>query len=117
MKKSLQANILANIPNALPEEVFETLLQANDLKIERIISKGQCSEDGFWYDQAQAEWVLLLKGAAELEFEDGKVQLSAGDYLNIAAHQKHRVSWTTPDEETLWLAIFYNDSINEFNDL
>jgi cupin 2 domain-containing protein len=100
-------NFLTNIPNSPPEEIFEAIIQTENIKIERIISKGQKSEEGFWYDQDQAEFVLLLKGKARIQFETQTVELAAGDYLNIAAHQKHRVDWTTPDEETLWLAVFY----------
>lgn len=107
MSSSLRNNLLANLPGELPEEIFETVLQTQQIKIERIISKGQKSEEGFWYDQDQAEWVLVLKGQAQLEFEEEIIKLTAGDYLNIEAHQKHRVKWTTPDEETIWLAVFY----------
>ncbi len=107
MSSSLRNNLLANLPGELPEEIFETVLQTQQIKIERIISKGQKSAEGFWYAQAQAEWILVLKGQAQLEFEEGIIELTAGDYLNIEAHQKHRVKWTTPDEETIWLAVFY----------
>lgn len=103
----MKNNFFDNIPSSLPEEIFEAIIQTKNIKIERIISKGQKSEDGFWYDQDQAEFVLLLKGKARIQFEEQTVELAAGDYLNIAAHQKHRVDWTTPDEETLWLAVFY----------
>jgi len=88
--------------------VFETLLDKEHVKIERIISKGQTSPESGWYDQAQHEWVLLLEGAATITFEDGKeTNLSKGDHLNIPAHVKHKVSWTDPDVETIWLAVFY----------
>jgi len=107
MTHSINKNIYAHLANAFPEEIFETLVQTENIKIERIISKGQSSEDDFWYDQDQSEWVLLLKGQARLEFEDEMIDLKAGDYINIDAHKKHRVEWTTPDEETVWLAIFY----------
>jgi cupin 2 domain-containing protein len=100
-------NLLGNIASHIPEELFETIVQTPGVRIERIVSKGQRSPDQFWYDQDQAEWVLVVKGHARLAFEDGLVELRAGEYLNIAAHQKHRVDWTTPDEETVWLAVFY----------
>ena len=102
-----QHNLLGNISSRIPEELFETIVQTPDVRIERIVSKGQRSPEQFWYDQDQAEWVLVVKGHARLAFEDGPVELRAGDYLNIAPHQKHRVDWTTPDEETVWLAVFY----------
>ena len=106
-KVPLRRNILGNIAGHIPEEIFETIVQTPGVRIERIISKGQRSPDQFWYDQDQAEWVLVVKGHARLAFEEGMVELRAGDYLNIAAHRKHRVDWTTPDEETVWLAVFY----------
>lgn len=102
-------NIFTNIPQTLPEEVFQTLFTATHVRIERIISKGHCSEPEFWYDQGQHEWILLLKGRAQLQFPDQTWDLQAGDYLNIPAHQKHRVAWTTPAEETIWLAVFYSN--------
>ncbi len=100
-------NIFGNLPDEITEEIFQTLVLTQQIRIERILSKGHKSEDGFWYDQDQDEWVLVLKGKARIEFEDKSVELGAGDCINIAARQKHRVAWTTPDEETIWLAIFY----------
>jgi cupin 2 domain-containing protein len=100
-------NIFSSIPQNLSIEVFQTLLSSDAIGIERIISKGHQSERDFWYDQDQNEWILLLKGAARLEFTDKVLNLNPGDYVNIPAHEKHRVDWTTPDEETIWLAIFY----------
>ena len=101
-------NIFENIPDDLTEEVFESLASSNSVKIERIISKGHSSPDTGWYDQTQHEWVIVLKGEAEITFYDNtKVILKVGDYVNIAAHQKHRVSWTAPDIETVWLAVHY----------
>jgi cupin 2 domain-containing protein len=102
-----QENLLANIPQTISEEVFQTILLSEHLKIERIISKGQKSEKDFWYDQDQHEWIVIIKGAARLQFQDKTLVLKPGDYINIPAHEKHRVDWTTPDEETVWLAIFY----------
>jgi cupin 2 domain-containing protein len=100
-------NLYQQIPADLPQEITESLLETENLKVERILSNGQCSAPGFWYDQEQNEWVLLVKGAAKLQFESDSVHLQPGDYLNIPAHVKHRVEWTTADEETIWLAIFY----------
>jgi len=70
-------------------------------------SKGQRSEEDFWYDQDQSEWVLVVKGSARLQFEDEFIELKMGDYINIEPHKKHRVDWTNPEEETVWLAVFY----------
>jgi len=102
-------NILKNIPKDLAEEVFETIFLKDGLKIERIISKGHTTPTEQWYDQDSNEWVILLEGEAILSFEDSEdVKLSTGDYINIPAHKKHRVSWTTPNKETIWLAIHYD---------
>src|SRR5260370_38091631 len=100
-------NLLTDLLANLPDELFTTLLEAANVCIERIVSHGQISPDGFWYDQDQHEWIVLLKGAARLEFEDGIIELKPGDTMNIPAHTKHRVEWTTPDEPTIWLAIHY----------
>jgi cupin 2 domain-containing protein len=100
-------NVLRDLPASLPTEICETLLQAANLRIERIVSHGHASPTGFWYDQEQGEWVLLLAGAARLQFVGREIELRPGDYVNIPAHERHRVVWTTPDEPTVWLAIFY----------
>jgi len=104
----MTANLFAEIPSNLPDELFTTLLQAANVRIERIISHGHASAPDFWYDQPQHEWVIVLKGAARLQFEDGMVEMKVGDFINIPAFKKHRVEWTTPDEPTIWLAVFYN---------
>ncbi len=102
-------NLFSNIPSDLPDEVVETLLKTNTLRIERIASHGHASAKDFWYDQHQHEWVLLLQGEAKLQFEDDTDLLSMkpGDFANIPAHRRHRVEWTTPAEPTIWLAILY----------
>lgn len=101
-------NILDALPEDLSLEVFEDIFQASAIRIERIISKGHRSPEFGWYDQDENEWVMLIKGKAILEFEDGsKYDLSKGDYLNIPAHVKHKVIWTDPDQMTIWLAVFY----------
>ena len=100
-------NLFADLPANLPEELFTTLLQAPGVRLERIVSHGHQSPDDFWYDQPESEWVVVLKGEAKIEFEDGIIQLGPGDHLNIPAHRKHRVAWTTPDEPTIWLAVHY----------
>ena len=101
-------NIFDDIPEDLHSEVFESLVDSDNVRIERIISKGHTSPDSGWYDQDNDEWVVVLKGAAVLSFADeSRVKLKAGDHTNISAHAKHRVSWTDPDTETIWLAIHY----------
>jgi cupin 2 domain-containing protein len=105
----MTTNLFNNLPADLPEELFTTLLRAPGINIERIVSHGHCSPDGFWYDQDQAEWVLVLKGAARLQFEGRLLEMRPGDFVNIPAHQKHRVAWTAPDEPTIWLAVHYGE--------
>jgi len=102
------ANIFASIPENLEQEVLEQIVHAGQVRIERIISRGQTSPESGWYDQDQGEWIILLKGGAVITFEDGsEVKLSAGDYTNLPAHTRHRVSWTDPGTETIWLAVHY----------
>jgi cupin 2 domain-containing protein len=101
------SNLFADLPRQMPDELFTTLLEAASVRIERIISDGHASPEGFWYDQDQHEWVVVLTGAARLRFEDDTVELKPDDFVNIPAHRKHRVEWTTPDEPTVWLAVFY----------
>jgi cupin 2 domain-containing protein len=102
-------NVFAAIPAKLPEELFQTLLSAPSLRIERIVSLGHASPRGFWYDQATHEWVLLLSGAARLRLEEqGTLELRPGDCVNIPARQRHRVEWTDPTGPTVWLAIHYS---------
>ena len=102
-------NLFENLPLLASDEIFETLLAAKNLKIERIISQGQASPDGSWYDQEQHEWVLLIQGAARIQFENKTVALTPGDFLSIPAHSRHRVEWTDPAQQTIWLAIHYFD--------
>jgi len=101
-------NLFASIPKNLEHEFTELLAQNEKVRIERIVSKGQASPATGWYDQVENEWVIVLQGAAILAFENGEdVRLECGDYLNIPAHTRHRVKWTQPDSETVWLAIHY----------
>jgi len=91
-------------------EQFSDLLKRPGLRIERIVSTGQCSPAGFWYDQPEGEWVLLIQGEARLRFADEAEArpLKTGDYIDIAPHRRHRVDWTTPEQPTIWLAIHYS---------
>jgi cupin 2 domain-containing protein len=102
-------NLLRDLPDARSGEVVDTLLTEGSTRIERIVSLGQASPPGFWYDQPQAEWVLVLQGAASVRFADEATPrlLAAGDHLYIAAHHRHRVEWTDPASPTVWLAVFY----------
>jgi cupin 2 domain-containing protein len=101
-------NLFDFIPDELPEEFFETLAQTEAVHIERIVSSGHATPEGQWYDQDRDEFVLLVQGAARLSFDDGsEVAMRPGDWLEIPAHQKHRVAWTDPDRQTVWLAVHY----------
>lgn len=103
-----KSNVFEKIPKPLNEELFEPLLSKEGMKIERIVSFGHTTSEFEWYEQKTDEWVILLKGKAVLSFENEEdLTLEAGDYLNIPAMKKHRVSWTTPDEESVWLAVHY----------
>ena len=102
-------NLLASLPRRLDAEQIVTLVANENLRIERIVSTGQASPPGFWYDQPWAEWVLVLAGAAGLVFE-GEAEprvLRPGDYLLIPAHRRHRVAWTDTEQPTVWLAVHY----------
>ncbi len=104
----LPNNLLASLPDAVAGEVVTALVTRGGMRIERIVSQGQASPEGFWYDQAEHEFVQLVQGYAELEFEDGRaVTLRPGDWLEIEAHVRHRVRSTAPDEPTVWLVAFY----------
>ena len=102
-------NLFADLPKSLPEELTEVLTGNQHVRIERIVSHGHKSSEGFWCDQHEHEWVVVLKGEAKLLFENDNepLHLKPGDHILIPAHQKHRVEWTTPDEPTVWLAVFY----------
>jgi cupin 2 domain-containing protein len=104
-----QNNLFSQIPDSMDDETYETLLRTGQTKLERIISAGQSTPPGEWYDQEMNEWVILLKGGAGLLFE-GETQvfvMSPGDYVSIPAHRRHRVEWTDPEEKTIWLALHY----------
>jgi cupin 2 domain-containing protein len=94
-----------------PDERFDTLVEGKGVRIERIVSTGQASPPDFWYDSPHEEWVVLLSGAAALEFEGDSEPhaMQPGDYVRISAHCRHRVAWTHVSEVTFWLAIHYED--------
>jgi Cupin domain. len=105
-------NFFADLPDARAAERIEALPVSSDtVRIERIVSRGQATPEGQWYDQSEHEWVLLLRGSAGLRFDgDSRVHiLNPGDFLDIPARCRHRVEWTHPHEETIWLAVFYRD--------
>lgn len=112
MRPSAPLNLFDRIPADLPQEWVETLVAARGVRVERIVSNGHRSADGFWYDQDTDEFVVLLSGAARVDF-DGQggdqaareVPLRPGDWLLIPAHRRHRVAWTAPDVASVWLAV------------
>lgn len=107
----ITCNIYSNIPEELPSELSEEIIHNSSFKLERIISRGHATPKGQWYDQTEHEWVILLKGSAgiRVEGEAGIVVLTPGDYMHLPAHLKHRVEWTDPETETLWLALHYRN--------
>jgi cupin 2 domain-containing protein len=102
-------NLFADLPEKSSQELFSTLLDNPQCRIERIVSYGQSSPDRFWYDQNWDEWVLLLQGCAELDVEGQKVKLVPGDHVLIKAGQKHRITHTDQNQPTIWLAIHLNE--------
>lgn len=106
-------NLFQDIPHPLQEEVFETLAQHKCVQIERIISYGHITPEDEWYDQGWDEFVVLLKGQARLAFANRseEITLNIGDYICINAYEKHRVSYTPANEETIWLAIHFGDGL------
>ncbi|MFC3124090.1 cupin domain-containing protein [Pseudoroseomonas globiformis] len=95
-----------NRPAAGQECIQELLAAPGGGRVERILSRGAASPDGFWYEQEWDEFVLVLSGAAVLAFPDaGEHRLEAGDYAVLPALCRHRVAWTDPEQETVWLAV------------
>ena len=108
-------NLLSPPPGTPGEETCATLLRHPAFTLEHLVSRGAASPDGFWYDQERAEWVLLLRGQAELRFESGEtLQLTAGDPLLIPARRRHRVERTSPD--ALWLALHYQEAEGQYHE-
>lgn len=108
----MAGNLFSELPaQSAAGERFETLLSKPGLRVERIVSTGQASPPGFWYDQPDAEWVLLLKGSAGIRFaaETAVKTLLPGDWLHIAPRQRHRVEWTDSKGATVWLALHFAD--------
>jgi cupin 2 domain-containing protein len=100
-------NLFADLPTSAAEEEFTTLLTLPGARVERIVSTGQASPPGFWYDQDETEFVILLAGAAGLLFEGERAPriLHPGDYVEIPPHVRHRVEWTDAIQPTVWLAV------------
>lgn len=105
------ANLFADLPTPAAEEDFHDLLVRDGTRIERIVSHGHCSAEGFWYEQGWGEWVIVLQGQARLELADPPrhLDLGPGDFIDLPAGTRHRVASTTPDEPTVWLAVHYGE--------
>jgi cupin 2 domain-containing protein len=109
--RHMLTNLFERIPASLPDELFETLIETQTFKLERIVSAGHATPLGEWYDQERTEWVVLLSGSAALLFEgepEARI-LRPGDHLLIPAHRRHRVEWTDPAVKTVWLALHCGD--------
>lgn len=106
------ANLLSGMPDASRSEVTELLISGRSLRLERIVSRGQASPPGHWYDQEMSEWVAVISGRARLRFERPAkvIEMGPGDWVDIPAGTRHRVEWTAPDIETVWLAAFYEQA-------
>lgn len=102
-------NLFAHLPVSLPEELVEVLVETSGARLKRIVSLGQATPAGQWYDGDTNEWVVLLRGAAGLRFEDESAPrvLGPGDWVDIPAHRRHRIDWTASNEPTVWLALHY----------
>ncbi len=103
-------NLFECIPETAAGEIFETIIKKKNFKLERIISEGQATPPGEWYDQDRHEWVIVLQGSAGLQFKaEAEIRImKAGDWINIPAHKKHRVEWTDAEQKTIWLALHYD---------
>ena len=103
-------NLAGDLPNRpLPDEVVDPLVECQGLRIERIVSVGQTTPEGQWYDQDTDEWVLVIAGAARLRIEGEATdrELGEGDWILLPAHCRHRVTWTRAEPPTVWLAIHF----------
>lgn len=111
MKRPAVTNLLAPFAERPEHEVFEPLASSEHFLFERIVSVGHTTPPGKWYDQPRDEWVVLLKGAARIRFEghDDPVELGPGDSMLIPAHLRHRVEWTSPEGESVWLALHFKE--------
>ncbi len=105
----MTGNLLEPVCGQLPEELTQKIVSAGRVRIERIVSRGHTSPPGFWYDQQQREWVAVLAGRARLRFadDDRMLEMGPGDHVLIEAHRRHRVEWTDPQQDTVWLAVFF----------
>lgn len=105
---SAEGNLFAGLPASAPDEVVDRLADGGRFRLLRIVSTGQASPPGEWYDQPEDEWVVLLRGAAVLTIAgQPSRRLDPGDWLLLPAHCRHRVDWTAADQPTVWLALHF----------
>ena len=102
-----RGNLYRELSTEPDEERLDALLETGDVRIERIVSRGHRSPDGFWYDQPRDEWVVLLTGHARLQLETETMELEPGDWVELPARARHRVAWTAPNRPTVWLAVHF----------
>ena len=102
-------HLFDGIPSELQGELTDVLARGANVRVERIVSRGDASPPGFWYDQEETEWVVVVKGRARLRFEaqESALELGPGDHATIPPHTRHRVEWTAPEEDTVWIAVFF----------
>lgn len=99
-------NLFTLPPATIDEEIYEALIPDRGVLIERIISAGQVSPPGFWFEQNRDEWVVLLQGQAIIAWGDGYSRvMETGDWLLIPAGERHRIEWTSQDPPCIWLAV------------
>ena len=108
-------SLLGDVPSALAEELIEELVRTPGVRLERIVSRGHRTPEGEWYDQEWNEWVIVLSGRATLrvEGESEVIALGAGDSLLLPAHVRHRVEWTDPAVNTVWVALHYAGAVSD----
>ena len=109
MKDKERIRNIFDLPTKLPqEELFEALVDNDNVLVEKVVSTGQITPEGEWYDQERDEWLIVFQGEGKLGYEDGShIKLTTGDYLFIPAHQKHRVEYTSTEPPCIWLTIFF----------
>ena len=105
------ASIFSDIPEQLPDEVENLLLSGGEFRLNRIVSRGHRTAGGDWYDQDESEWVMLISGSAGLLFEGESAprEMRPGDWVMIPPRRRHRVEWTDPVADTVWLALYFRD--------
>ena len=99
-------SIFSNIAQSGEEEQFNLLAKSPNCRVERIVSAGHSSPKGFWYDQENDEFIMLVQGEATLEFEDKMVDMKAGDYMVIHKNPKHRIEKSSMEPACIWLCVF-----------